>query len=109
MAVSINTSGTQTAVIGTEHILATIATAGTYQLAVDLTNLTNSDTVELRVKVKALAASTSKQVFYAAYSNPQGDDVIKLSPPTPSPTEFIVTLKQTAGTSRSFDWAVYQY
>ena len=109
MAVSENTGGTQTATVTTEHTLATITAAGTYQLVVDTTNMVFGDTLELRVKVKARSASSSLEVFYASYSGAQGTDVIKLSPPMPAPFEFIATLKQTVGTGRAFIWSIYEY
>ena len=93
----------------TEHVLATIAAAGTYQLVVDTSNMVFGDTVELRIKVKVRTGSTAKEVFYSAYSGAQGDDVIKLSPPTPAPFQLIATLKQTVGTSRNFDRSIYEY
>jgi len=104
-----NTGGSQTAVITTEHVLATITAAGTYQLVVDTANMVSGDTVELRVKVKARSASSSQEIFYATFSHAQGTDDLKLSPPCPAPFEFIATLKQTAGTGRAFVWAIYEY
>lgn len=109
MAVSEKTGGTQTAVIATEHTLATIAAAGTYQLGVNTSNLVDGDTVELRVKVKLRSGNTLRQVFKAVYTNNQGDDEIKISPPVPAPFEFVATLKQTAGTGRAFIWSIYEY
>jgi len=101
--------GAQTTTIGTEHTLATLTTAGTYQLAADLSPMQVGDVVELRIKVKVRAASQSQQVFYASYADLQGQDVVALSPPVPAPFEFVATLKQVAGTSRSFEWSIYQY
>jgi len=109
MAVTENIGGTQTAVIGTEHTLATITAAGTYQLVVDLANLADGDTVELRIKVKTRSTSASQEVFYATFPHSQGTDEIKLAPPVPAPHEFVATLKQTTGTGRAFVWAIYEY
>lgn len=109
MAVSENTGGSQTAVIDTEHTLATITVAGTYQLMVEVTNMVNGDELELRIKVKGRSASTSREVFYALRANDQGNDLVVLSPPVPAPFEFIATLEQTAGTGRAFIWSIYEY
>ncbi len=109
MAISQNTSGTQSATVTTEHVLATITAAGTYQLVVDTSNMVLADVLELRIKVKVLTGSTSAEAFFAAYAQDQGVDVVKYSPPIGAPFEFIATLKQTAGTSRNFDWAIYEY
>lgn len=102
-----NTGGTQTATVSTEHTLATITTGGTFVLAVDLADLVNGDTVELRVNVKTRSASTARQVYAASYSHAQADPVA-VSVPVPAPHSAAFTLKQTAGSSRDFDWAVYE-
>lgn len=108
MAVSINTDGSQTAVISTEHTLATITTAGTFVLGVDLANLVGGDVLELRIKTKLrTSGGTSRLAYIATFTNPQLELMV-YSNPVPSPVEFLATLKQTAGTGRAFDWAVYQ-
>lgn len=110
MAVSENTGDTQSATVTTEHTLATITSAGTYQLAVELTNMVADDELELRIYVKGRSASTSRVAFIASYANAPGSDAaVAISPPVGTPHEFKATLKQTAGTSRNFVWAIYEY
>lgn len=110
MAVSENTGGTQTATVTTEHTLATIASAGTYQLMVELTNMVNDDELELRIYVKGRSGSTSRVALLASYKHAQGSDgQVVFSPPIPAPHEFKATLLQAAGTSRNFVWAIYEY
>jgi hypothetical protein len=110
MTVSENTGGSQTAVITTEHTLATISAAGTYQLVVELTNMANNDVLELRIKIKGRSASTSRVVFFATYAHAQGaNTAVAISPPVPAPFEFVATLTQTAGTGRAFIWSIYEY
>ena len=109
MAVSENTGGTLSA-NGTEQTLATITAAGTYQLVVDLSNMTLGDIVEIRIKVKVRSGSSSKCVFLASYAHAQGaDGSIVISPPVPSPFEFVATLEQVAGTNRNYIWSIYEY
>ena len=107
MAVSENTGGSQTAIIDTEHTLATITAAGTYVLEVELTNLVDGDELELRIKVKGRSASTSRLVYIQSYVHAQSRLVV-LSVPVPAPFEFIATLKQVAGTGRVFIWSIYE-
>ena len=107
MAVSENTGGSQTAIIDTEHTLATITAAGTYVLEVELTNLVDGDELELRIKVKGRSASTSRLAYIQSYAHAQSRLVV-LSVPVPAPFEFIATLKQTAGTGRVFIWSIYE-
>lgn len=102
--------GQQAATIGTEHTLATITTAGTYQLETDLDLMlggTTPDLVELRAKVKIRTGESLKQVYGASYIGDQGtEDVVKVSPPVVCVTELVFTLKQTQGTGRTFTWSV---
>jgi hypothetical protein len=107
MAVSVNTNGSQTAVIGTEHTLATITTAGIFQFVVDTSNLANGDAVELRIYLKPAAGGTEQLTYYTAFGNAQGQPM-KTSLMVPSPISWRATLKQTTGTGRVFPWAVWQ-
>ncbi len=105
MAITENSSGTQTATISTEHTLATITADGVYVLAVDLNNLVNGDRVVLRAKAKVTSGGTTRQFFAAVYEHAQADKVVQ-SIPVPSVHEVVFTLQQTAGTGRAFDWSV---
>ncbi len=110
MSITENTSGSQTAVIDTEHVLATITTAGVFQLLVDVVNMVDGDELELRIDIKVLTGSTARTVFYATYAHEQGvDGNVVISPPIPSIYSIAFTLLQDAGTGRVFDWAVYEY
>lgn len=103
---AVNSSGTQTAVISTEHTLGTPPTAaGTYVLAVDLSNMVDGDVVELRMKRKVLTGGTIRQTLLAVFSNAQSD-LVAYSIPVPTPWGVTATLKQTAGTGRNFDWSL---
>lgn len=98
-------SGTQTAVVATEHTLATVASAGTYVLYVDTVNMVLGDELELRVKVKVTSGGTTREFLVATYTQPQGQPV-KASIPVASINECVFTLKQTVGTSRNFPWEI---
>ena len=106
MAAAIQTEGVQSATISTEHTLATITTPGNYVLVVDLVNLAKGDRLELRIKTKLTSGDTSQVAYFVEYRNAQSE-LNSYSIPVPSPIEFVATLKQTAGTGRSFIWAVY--
>ena len=108
MAVTEKTSGSQTAVIGTEHTLATVTDAGIYTLRVDLNNLVAGDIVELRIYSKARNATDSERLHYgpAEYGPiPPGAKLVE-SVPIMATGHFKATLKQTAGTGRAFPWVV---
>jgi predicted RecA/RadA family phage recombinase len=105
MAVTETNSGTQSATISTEHTLATITTAGVYQLRVDTANMANGDRLVLRAKTKTLSGGTSRQEFSGVWEHVQADKAA-VSNPCAIVHEVVFTLQQTAGTGRSFPWSV---
>lgn len=114
MAVTAQSTGTQTATIGTEHTLLDVAIAGTFTLHVDATNLAAGDVLELRVYQIVLTGGTRQVAYYQAYVDVQPtDDRIKISIPISNELtdagSLRFTLKQTAGTGRAFPWKVLKY
>lgn len=110
MAVTVVASGSQTATVGTEHILngSAITTAGIYVLAVDIANLAAGETVEFRIYGKARSTDTERLLFGPAIYGPiVPNQLLVYSTPVVSPNSAKFTLKQTAGTGRAFPWAVY--
>jgi hypothetical protein len=107
MAISEAYSGTQTATVGTEHTLNTTTpetTDGVYQFYVDVANMALGDELEIRIKEKVISSGTQREVFYAKRSHAQ-------TRPFVSPTFILLhgwdfTIKQTAGTGRSFPWSI---
>jgi hypothetical protein len=98
-------SGTQTAVVGTEHTLATPTTNKTRVLRVDCGNMIAGDTVEIRIKTAVLAAGTVREQQNVTYANALGSAIIE-SIPISSNQGATFTLKQTTGTARQFPWCV---
>lgn len=109
MALTVTASGTQSATISTEHTLTTLSGPKTFTLHVDCNAMVHgsgtADELELRIKANVLNAGTERVVYYAMFTGAQ-DIPIKISLPVPVPQTATVTLKQTAGTGRSFPWAV---
>jgi len=102
MAYSVD-SGSQTAILTTEHTLATETDEGIYVLVVDTANMDLGDTVTLKIKTKYASGGTSRLAFSATYAHAQ-TEINKYSPPIPVDTEIICTLTQAAGTGRTFYW-----
>lgn len=98
-------SGTQSATISTEHTLTTQTGGGTFVLVVDMNALVGGDTVELRIYTKCLSGGTERLAYYRLFANVQATPM-KFSVPVPANISFKATLKQTAGTGRSFPWSV---
>lgn len=106
MVASVKTSGSQTAVISTEHDLATVTDAGDYEINVDVANLVDGDSLELRIYGKARSTDTERLAYFGSFENAQ-TELLKKSLLITSPHHMRVTLKQTAGTGRAFPWAIY--
>ena len=113
MGRSILASGTQTATIDTEHTLLdeTASEGKVLDALIDLANMVSGDTLELRVYVKALTGGTLRRAYYQKFVGSQDSEAILKSPIIYVPavtatTEWKLTLKQTAGTGRAFDWKV---
>lgn len=104
---TVTASGTQTAVVGTEQTLNTSSTAATYQLNVDTVNMVLGDTLELRI-YKQIDGTNYRQVWKGTWSQPQ-INIGKISPPIETAGNLLkFTLKQTAGTARTFPWSLEQ-
>jgi hypothetical protein len=101
----VETSGTQTAVVGTEHTLASPTTAKTRALLVDVAAMVAGDTVELRFFGPVLADGTSRLILMSTSRGVVGDPHTQ-SPPILMPQGGTVTLKQTAGTARAYPWTI---
>ena len=98
-------SGTQAAVIGTEHTLLTTTTVGNYVFKVVKAAMQAGDTLELRIYDTVLSGGVSRVAYEVTYSGVQpADDMISISVPIPILVQFVATLKQTVGTGRSFPW-----
>jgi hypothetical protein len=101
-------SGTQTATVGTAHNLVTTSVYGVYQCYWNLTNLQKGDVVRVFVTMKVLSSDTEEIVFEGIYANDLGNSPIVCSPPFVSQHSCSMYLQQTAGTGRSFPWAMHR-
>lgn len=112
MTVSIVQSGSQTAVISTEHTLAEtgggadLPVGSVYELNLDLANMQAGDTLEVRLYTKVRAADTGRVYDLLTLSGVQSEPNLK-SVPIPTGAYTKLTIKQTAGTGRAYPWAVY--
>lgn len=102
---NIVTGGTQTATVSTKHQLHTTTSLNTYSLMVDTTNMVNGDVLELYIDVLYKSGGTARQTYMISYAHGQSDPG-KISVPALAPYGATFSLKQTAGTGRSFDWCV---
>ncbi len=114
MTVSASSSGTQTAVINTEHTLANIASAGVYTVHVSRLNMLAGDTLQLRIYQTILTGDTAYVAYYQQFEGaPSTDEIIAISVPIANDltdaSALKFTLKQTSGTARDFKWKILKY
>ncbi len=102
----LDSSGAQTATIGTEHTLATSTVNATFQSKVRLNNLALGDIVELRLYTITLTGGTLEVCWKGVWGPALPASLVVISPPIASDQSYRLTLRQTAGTGRAFDWAV---
>ena len=109
MAVAVNTSGSQTCTISTEHTLATVTTAGVFQLALDMNALADGATPDiLTVKIygKARSSDTERLMESWEFIGAQGKPLWRSNPEL-SPHHYKATITQGQGTGRDIPWAIY--
>lgn len=97
-------TGTLSAVIGTEAVLATDTTNATYYFQVRLNNVVGNDVVELRIYTMTLPAGTLEVTWKTTIGPSPPPTIVIASPPQPSDQSIRVTIKQVAGVGRNFDW-----
>jgi hypothetical protein len=104
---TLTTSGTQTATITTEHTLTTQTGNKFYTGYVDLTNMVTGDTTVIKVSVIAKTAGSHILYWSGSYTGAQANSLVYI-PPLPSDISYKITLTQSAGTGRTYDWRVYE-
>lgn len=104
---TLTTNGTQTAVVNTEHTLTTQTGNKFYMAYIDLTNMAAADIVEIRVSLIIKAAGSHILYYLGTYSGVQTNPLVYIAT-LPSDISWKLTLKQTAGTARTFDWRVLE-
>ncbi len=98
-------NGSQTAVVTTEHTLATYTSGATVVLVVDAADMTYGDTTELRLYTKCRSGDTERLAYVRRFRHAQAEP-IKYSVPVPSDVSVRATLKQSAGTGRAYPWSL---
>lgn len=111
MTISAEISASQTAVIGTEYLIASPSTAGVYTFHVDMVNMASGDFLELRVYQTVLSGGTSRVAYFETYQGAQPTDgLIAISAPISNDlaaaSALRFSLKQTFGTGRNFPFKI---
>lgn len=95
--------GTATAVLNVEQTLADLTTPKTFVGIVDLTNMTTSDITTLNIYMKVLTGGSLILLYSQTFIDAQAQPC-SITLPVPSLFEWKLTIKQTGGTGRAYDW-----
>lgn len=98
-------SDTQTASLGVSHELVTLPGPRTYTLMVDASAMDTIDVLELVAEVQVVEGGGWCRSYAQLLSGGQVSAGF-ISIPVPSPFGCRFSLKQVAGTERSFPWTV---
>lgn len=105
MAITVVGSGTQTAVLDTEHELYATTSSGHYSASVDLLNMATGDITIIRIYKKVLTGSSQTLIDSYTFSEAQTKKVLFV-PFVCCPFGYRITLEQTDGTGRDYPWSV---
>ena len=105
-APTVPASGTQTAILTTEHTLTTQTVGGVYVLQVLTNNMAVGDQVILKINLRTVVAGTWYLAYQAIFIDVQREP-IKLSIPVPVDVAIQCTLTQVSGTGRGYDWKLF--
>lgn len=107
MTWTVDQSGTTSALtIGTETQFGSNSTTNaTYFLKVNTTNMVGGDVTELRIYAEDITSGSIVQAWKGTFANAQVN-VLKCSPPVPSDISLKCTIKQVAGTGRTYTWEI---
>lgn len=101
-------NGTVTLTLNSETTLGSAETSNKVLILVlDLGNIVNGETVEVKIYTIALASGTERLAYSRRYKHAQATP-IKYSVPVPADVSFRATLKQTGGTGRAVPWKILQ-
>jgi hypothetical protein len=104
---TVNSSGTQTAVITTEHALADLTSNKYFSADINLTLMVAGDITEVRMYKKVLPGGALVLYWMDTFTDVQDNKLLHI-PNQPSAYEWKLTLKQTAGTGRDYEWVIYE-
>lgn len=102
------TGNAGTLTIGTETTLSSataLSQGGTFLPQVDLSNMADGDVTEIRIYNQANSSSSLVEEICLSFANGQ-TDLIPPLPAIPATIGWKLTIKQTAGTGRTYQWSV---
>lgn len=106
---TLHSEGTQSASIGTEHTLTGAeTTAGFYVFLIDVNAMLSGDTLEIRFKNTTLSSGgTQREMHKDTIVFQNITQPIIQYPAILFVNDWDISIKQTAGTGRSFPWSIW--
>ena len=104
---TVNSQGTLTAT-GGEDTVVDLTTNKWFSGYVDLQLMDTGDTTILRMYLKVRTGSTLAVFWAKTYVGPQTNKRIIYFAPFPSDIEYKITLEQTDGVNRNYDYKFYE-
>lgn len=106
MAITEHATGSQAATLDTEHTLSSgIATAGMYQLVLDVNAMANGDVLLVRVKERARSGDTTRLEEIYTLANLQTKKLWR-SDWFAFDHDGAFSIEQTDGTGRTYPWSI---
>lgn len=90
---------------GTEQTLFTTSTSNHYTASIDLSNMQSGDTLIIRAYKKVLTGSSFAEVIKETFLGAQDAPNFYI-PFISCPFGYQLTIEQTGGTNRNYDWSV---
>ena len=114
MTIALKGSGTNSNVVGTEHYVLNVASAGTYTFHVNKLPLTAGDVLELRIYTMVLNTTATQVAYFTRFDGAQPtDDMVAISVPVSTDlsttSALVFSIKQTFGAAKTIDWKVIVY
>lgn len=80
-----------------------------YQVTISLDNMAAGDVTTIRSYIKVLTTGGYEEAFYGVYAHDQGSKAVVRVPADEAQNDWKVTLEQSAGTNRDYDWHATTY
>jgi len=95
---------------GTEQtVYENTADFAVFQVTISLANMAVGDKTQIRVYKKVLTTGSYEEMYLATYVHAQGSSAVIRVPADEAQNDWKVTLKQTAGTNRTYAWHATTY
>jgi Mn2+/Fe2+ NRAMP family transporter len=79
-----------------------------YVATLEASAMANGDSIDVWFKSAGAVGGTVMPAYYATYAHAQGTASLKVTPPMPAAGTLVYSIKRTAGSDRSYAWALWK-